>query len=293
MKAMARMAARVPENVAGPFFVDESCIDCAVCRHLAPAVFARTDRELSFVSRQPASDEERTRALMALVACPTSSIGTEPKIDAAAGVAGFPEPVADGVYSCGFTAESSFGAWSYLIARPAGNVLVDSPRAAEPLLKRLEDMGGVRTMFLTHRDDVADHAAIQRRFGCERVLHERDVTSGTRAVERKVEGDEPVTLAPDLVAIPVPGHTAGSAVLLYRDMFLFTGDHLMGSEDDGRLHASRGVCWYSWPEQVRSMERLLDFRFEWVLPGHGGRYRSSSAAAMKEEVRRVIREMKA
>jgi glyoxylase-like metal-dependent hydrolase (beta-lactamase superfamily II)/ferredoxin len=290
---MARTAARLPENVPGPFFVDDSCIDCAVCRHLAPAVFARSDRDLSFVSRQPASDPERTRALMALVACPTSSIGTEPKIDAAPGVAGFPEPVADGVYSCGFTAESSFGAWSYLIAGPAGNVLVDSPRAAEPLLKRLEDMGGVSTMFLTHRDDVADHAAIQRRFGCERVLHERDVTSATRAVERKLEGDEPVTLAPDLVAIPVPGHTAGSAVLLYRETFLFTGDHLMGSEDDGRLHASRGVCWYSWPEQVRSMERLLDFRFEWVLPGHGGRYRSSSAAAMKEEVRRAIREMKA
>jgi glyoxylase-like metal-dependent hydrolase (beta-lactamase superfamily II) len=148
-------------------------------------------------------------------------------------------------------------------------------------------------MFLTHRDDVADHAAFQRRFGCERILHERDVTGGTRGVERKLAGDDPVPLAPDLVAIPVPGHTAGSAVLLYRDTFLFTGDHLMGSEDDGRLHASREVCWYSWPEQIRSMERLLDFRFEWVLPGHGGRYRASSAAAMNGELRRVIAEMKA
>jgi glyoxylase-like metal-dependent hydrolase (beta-lactamase superfamily II) len=125
------------------------------------------------------------------------------------------------------------------------------------------------------------------------VLHQRDVSSGTRAVERKLEGDEPFPLAEDLLAIPVPGHTAGSAVLLYRESFLFTGDHLMGSEGDGRLHASREVCWYSWPEQIRSMERLLDFRFEWVLPGHGGRYRASSAADMKEDVRRVISEMKA
>jgi len=290
---MARVTARLPENVPGPFFVDDSCIDCAVCRHIQPAVFARSARDLSFVSRQPASEEERTRALMALVACPTSSIGTEPKVDAAPGVHAFPEAVADGVYSCGFTAESSFGAWSYLVTRPEGNVLVDSPRAAEPLLKRIEEMGGVRWMFLTHRDDVADHASFHGRFRCDRILHERDVTSGTRGVERKLTGDEPLALAPDLVAIPVAGHTPGSAVLLYRETFLFTGDHLMGSEGGGRLHASREVCWYSWPEQIRSMERLLDFRFEWVLPGHGGRYRARSAAAMKAEMERVIAEMKA
>lgn len=290
---MARTAARLPENVPGPFFVDDTCIDCAVCRHLAPPVFGRSARGLSFVARQPASEDERLRALMALVACPTSSIGSEPKVDAGPGVRAFPEPVADGVYSCGFTAESSFGAWSYLVVRPEGNVLVDSPRAAEPLVRRIDDMGGVRWMFLTHRDDVADHATLQRRFGCERVLHERDLTSGTRAVERRLGGEDPVALAPDLLAIPVPGHTPGHAVLLYRETFLFTGDHLMGSEDDGGLYASREVCWYSWPEQIRSMERLLDYRFEWVLPGHGGRYRAPSASAMKSELERVIAEMKA
>ena len=101
-----------------------------------------------------------------------------------------------------------------------------------------------------------------------------------------------LALAEDLLAIPVPGHTAGSAVLLYKETFLFTGDHLMASEDDGLLHASRDVCWYSWPEQIRSMERLLDFRFDWVLPGHGGSYRASSASAMKNELERVVAEMK-
>lgn len=290
---MARAAARLAENVPGPFFVDDTCIDCAVCRHIEPEVFARSARDLSFVARQPVSEEQRRRSLMALVACPTSSIGTDPKIDATPGVDAFPEPIADGVFSCGFTAESSFGAWSYLVTRGEGNVLVDSPRAAEPLLKRLAEMGGVEQMFLTHRDDVAEHAAFQRRFGCERILHERDVTGGTRGVERTLIGQDPVPLGPDLVAIPVPGHTPGSAVLLYRETFLFTGDHLMGSEDDGGLYASRGVCWYSWPEQVRSMERLLDFRFEWVLPGHGGRYRAASAAAMRAEIERVVAEMKA
>jgi glyoxylase-like metal-dependent hydrolase (beta-lactamase superfamily II) len=93
--------------------------------------------------------------------------------------------------------------------------------------------------------------------------------------------------------IPVPGHTRGSVALLYRDRFLFTGDHLWYEEDQGRLHASRGVCWYSWTEQARSMERLLDLDFEWVLPGHGRRYRAASAAAMRDEVARLCRWMRA
>jgi len=35
------------------------------------------------------------------------------------------------------------------------------------------------------------------------------------------------------------------------------------------LTAFRDVAWYSWPEQTKSMKRLLDYSFEWVLPGHG------------------------
>jgi len=291
---MARVAQRLSENARGPFFVDSSCIDCGACRVIAPRHFRRGRGGLSIVHRQPETESERTRALMALVACPTSSIGTEPRIDAAPGVAAFPELLDEEaqVYFCGFTAESSFGATSYLVRRAEGNVLVDSPRAAGPLLRRLEELGGVRWMFLTHRDDVADHRRFRERFGCERILHARDVGAGTRDVELKLEGEEPYPLADDLLAIPAPGHTAGSTVLLYRERFLFTGDHLMGTEDGRALEAGRDVCWHSWPEQIRSMRRLLDLRFEWVLPGHGGRYRATSPAAMRNEIERLVGEMR-
>ncbi len=36
---MATVAARLPENVPGEFYVDRSCIDCDTCRRIAPAVF--------------------------------------------------------------------------------------------------------------------------------------------------------------------------------------------------------------------------------------------------------------
>jgi glyoxylase-like metal-dependent hydrolase (beta-lactamase superfamily II) len=169
---------------------------------------------------------------------------------------------------------------------------VDSPRAAGPLLRALERRGGVRTMFLTHRDDVADHAAFRRRFACERILHEDDLTAGTRDVERRISGLEPTALDDELLAIPTPGHTRGHAVLLYRQKFLFTGDHLAWSRRRGRLVAFRDACWYSWDEQIRSMERLLDHPFEWVLPGHGGWHHAASAAAMRADVEACLARMR-
>jgi glyoxylase-like metal-dependent hydrolase (beta-lactamase superfamily II) len=288
---MANAARRLPENVPGDFYVDETCIDCDTCRRIEPAVFVE-GVSFSYVGKQPQSDAARHRALMALVACPTGSIGTVSRTDARGAIAAFPEPVAENVSFCGFTSPDSFGAWSWLIERPEGNVLVDSPRAANPLVNEIERRGGVSLLFLTHRDDVADHAQFAKRFGCERVLHERDVTSGTSGVERRLSGDEPVQLAPDLVAIPVPGHTRGHAVLLYREKFLFTGDHLAWSPRRRALTAFRDACWYSWSEQIRSMERLLDFRFEWVLPGHGWKHHASSAERMRGELEKCIEWMR-
>lgn len=55
---------------------------------------------------------------MALVACPTASIGTESRGSARMAADAFPEPILENIYFCGFTAESSFGARSYLLRRP-------------------------------------------------------------------------------------------------------------------------------------------------------------------------------
>ncbi len=288
---MARLADRVPENVPGDLFVDSSCIACDTCRRIAPGVYGGGEDDRSFVARQPAGEADRRRALMALVSCPTASIGTISKADVAAAARALPEEIAPGLYQCGYAAESSFGAASWLLLRPEGNVLVDSPRAAGPLLERLRALGGVRFMFLTHRDDVADHHRFREALGCERILHARDAGRATAGVERRIEGDAPVPLAHDLLVIPVPGHTPGSAALLWKETYLFTGDHLWG-DADGRLGASRSVCWWDWGQQIRSMERLLDFHFQWVLPGHGRPARRETAEEMRRDVAALVATMK-
>jgi glyoxylase-like metal-dependent hydrolase (beta-lactamase superfamily II)/ferredoxin len=290
---MASIARRLPQNVAGDFYVDDSCIDCDACRQIAPATF-RDHGDQSSVYRQPETEAETHLALMSLVACPTASIGTTRKHDMRAGIDAFPQLIADNIYFCGFTSKASFGAWSYLIVRPqeeGGNVLVDSPRFASQLVKRIEKMGGVSLMFLTHRDDIADHAAFAKKFNCERVMHADDGAERI-GVERIIEGEEAIQLDADLSVIPVPGHTRGHMVLLYQNRFLFTGDHLAWSPARETLTAFRSVAWYSWPEQTRSMAKLLDYDFEWVLPGHG-RIHADTREAMRAHLERCIQWMKA
>lgn len=226
-------------------------------------------------------------ALRAVVSCPTSSIGTESRRDLSQTIAEFPYPVADGVYHCGFHSEDSFGAASYFVVRDGGNVLVDSPRFSRPLVRRLEELGGIALMFLTHRDDVADHARFREHFGCDRVLHRADMGPDTAGVERPIEGSDPVALDADLLAIPTPGHTAGSACLLFDRRVLFSGDHLAWSRSLGHLYAFTGACWYDWATQVESMRWLTRHRFEHVLPGHGAP-RSLPAAAMAAELEQCI-----
>lgn len=271
---MAHPKRRLPGNVEGDFYVDNTCIDCETCRWLAPETFVRKAGQ-SAVGRQPADPDARRRALEAAVACPTASIGVQrPAPEMPSIRAAFPLPVAEEVFYCGYHSAKSFGAASYLIVRPDGNVLVDSPRRSDTLAGRMEAMGGVRWLFLTHGDDVADHAYWRERFGCERIIHAGDASGALLGAERILRGTDAFEPAPDLRIIPVPGHTEGSCVLLYRNTFLFTGDHLAYSERRGHLYAFRDACWHSWREQIGSMEKLRSYPFEWVLPGHGRRFHS-------------------
>ncbi|MCX7593154.1 MAG: MBL fold metallo-hydrolase [Fischerella sp.] len=287
---MAHLNLRRSQNISGDFYVDTTCIDCDTCRWMAPEVFIEVEG-MSVVYHQPKNEVERLKALQALLSCPTSSIGTvEKPRDITAVQLSFPIRLEENVYHCGYHSEKSFGGASYLIELPESNVLVDSPRFTPPLVKRLEEMGGIRYMFLTHMDDVADHQKYAEHFGCQRILHKDDITTGTRDVEIQLAGSEPIQLAPHLLMIPVPGHTKGHTGLLYKNKFLFAGDHLAWSDELQQLIAFRNYCFYSWSEVIKSMRKLANYTFEWVLPGHGRRYHTD-AETMKEQMHKCIKWM--
>ena len=258
---MANLEQRRAENVSGNFDVDSSCIDCDTCRWMSPTVFHKAGNK-SAVYHQPTETTEILEAYEALLSCPTASIGTVEKPSNIKEMhQRFPLPIADNVYHCGYHSEKSFAAASYFIQRKDCNILIDSPRFSPPLVKQLEAKGGIKYLYLTHQDDIADHEQFANHFGCERILHKDDITEKTQGVEIQLSGEQPISLTPDLLIIPVPGNSKGHTVLLYKETYLFTGDHLAGSSSLNHLYAFHRCCWYDWEKKIISMKILADYSF--------------------------------
>jgi glyoxylase-like metal-dependent hydrolase (beta-lactamase superfamily II) len=253
---------------------------------LAPSSFEEVG-EFSAVTTQPESDEQLHQAYQALLACPVGSIGTEhgEKARLKQAMSSFPLLLEGGVFYCGFNSEKSFGANSYFVQRPDGNWLIDSPRYIKHLVEAFERMGGLAHIFLTHEDDVADAAQYAGHFGARRIIHRADAEAMPDA-EWIVDGVETIDLTPQFRLIPVPGHTPGSCALLYNDRFLFTGDHLWWDPQTQSLDAPQRLVWRS-RALVDSIRRLVDYRFEWVLAGHGDRIKLTSEA-MRQHLRMLV-----
>ncbi len=305
---MADLKKRLPENVEGEFFVDSTCINCDACRQLAPEIFAESG-DCSYVYAQPHRKGEERGALRALLACPTGSIGTLHRINTQEVRADFPLLIEDDVYTCGFNSPKSYGGNSYFVKHAQGNWLIDSPKYLPHLAKRFDEMGGIKYIFLTHRDDVAEARKYAQKFSSQRIIHRHELFSQPDA-EIVIEGFDLIELRPsgngpsprmrpaaptspqgEFLIIPTTGHTRGHCVLLYKNRFLFTGDHLAWDRDSKQLDAYPDVCWYSWPEQTKSMAILWDFVFEWVLPGHGQRVKLP-ANIMQRELGALLERMR-
>ena len=296
---MARLARRLAANAPGPFYVDASCIDCGTCWRWDPDHFAPGGGQAR-VARQPQGEPAVVRALLAQQACPVAAIGSPGELQRrhshAVASQGFPAPLVrhplGEVLYCGWASRLSFGASSYLLVRPGaagGNVLIDSPRFSAPLARRIEALGGLGAIVLTHRDDVADQARWAAHFGCPRWIHRADADAAPGA-EHQLEGAAAAAGPGGLQLLPTPGHTAGSMVAVLGEagskegQVLVSGDHLWWSERLQRVVASRRYCWWDWPEQVRSVEALLPLDVRWLLPGHGDR-RAFPAGAWAEALR--------
>jgi glyoxylase-like metal-dependent hydrolase (beta-lactamase superfamily II)/ferredoxin len=283
---MADEQKRLDSNIAGNFFVDATCINCDTCRQLAPASFEEVG-SFSAVTRQPTGHGPVQQAYQALLACPVGAIGTEQsdKVRVQDAMASFPLHLEGGVSYCGFNSEKSFGANSFFIEHPDGNWLIDSPRYLKHLVEAFEQKGGIGYIFLTHKDDVADAEKYAAHFGAKRIIHRADLEAAPDS-EWVIEGADSKEIMPQFRIIPVPGHTPGSMALLYKNTFLFTGDHLWWDSVQKRLGAPTRLVWRR-HVLVDSIQKLLDYPFEWVLAGHGDRTRLP-AEEMRAQLRALV-----
>jgi len=236
---------------------------------MAPGLIVERDGQSVFV-RQPADPKEEIAAWRAVLVCPTASVRTESRRKVPDGI--FPQELAPGVFRCGYNSRGSWGAHSYFVKRTDGNILVDSPRYVSGLASWFEAAGGIQDILLTHQDDVADADRYAGAFKSRVWIHQDDRSAAPFATDI-LRGRNPATVRVGITAVPAPGHTRGSVVFLFENRYLFTGDSLAWDPESRELEAFRDACWYSWAEQTRSLSCLTEYRFEWVLAGHGGSIR--------------------
>lgn len=75
---MADKNSKVEGNVAGKYYVDETCIACGVCENEAPDNFKLSDDgSHAYVFKQPENSEETARCEDAKASCPVDAIGND------------------------------------------------------------------------------------------------------------------------------------------------------------------------------------------------------------------------
>lgn len=120
------------QNIPGNLYVDESCIDCDVCRWMCPSVYKRIGIKAA-IYKQPSNENEKLLAYAAMISCPVGSIRTyQPDALIKTAFDIFPAEIDSlripNIYHVGFHSPSSSGATSYLIKHKDGNIMIDSPR---------------------------------------------------------------------------------------------------------------------------------------------------------------------
>jgi glyoxylase-like metal-dependent hydrolase (beta-lactamase superfamily II) len=230
----------------------------------------------------------------AILACPTAAISAKDKKGIQDFMYDFPLLIEEDVYYSGYTSGKSLGGHSYFIRHPKGNWLIDAPRYVPALVTKLEELGGVDYIFLTHNDmdEFLDAVKYARQFGAKCMIHKRDWTPQIDA-EYVIEEMDPLNWSVDFRIVMVPGHTAGHMVLIVKDKYLFSGDHLYWDSNTMSLSAPDGIyCFYSWSEQTKSMKHLSNEKFEWVLPRHGERVKlpkERKSLALNQLIQRMER----
>jgi len=243
---------------------------CRICRaawNLAPGMIAAGEDGKAIFVRQPETPDEMMQAWRAALACPTGSILAPHGVPVPDHV--FPQELAPSLYRLGYNDNATAGAHPFFIRTSTGlNILIDGPRYVEKLVAFFEQHGGLDHVLLTHRDDVGASAKYAQRFGARLWIHENDREASPEATDILTGYDitEPI---PGVTVIPIPGHTIGSVAFL-ADERLFVGDSLNWLIDEKRLWTNPLRCWDDWDMQRRSLKRLQDFRFDYLLAGHGG-----------------------
>ncbi|MFZ4640787.1 MAG: MBL fold metallo-hydrolase [Nodosilinea sp.] len=152
------------------------------------------------------------------------------------------------------------GGTAYLIVNNSplqtqGNLLIDAPPWTQATQDFLAARGGVRWLFITHREALGRAAMIQKTLNCELVIQEQEayLLPGTPTTTFH----QSFCFNPQTEALWTPGHSPGSACVYHRDYggILFTGRHLLPNPQ-GDIQPLRLAKTFHWPRQLAQVEAL-------------------------------------
>ena len=154
----------------------------------------------------------------------------------------------------------TLGGTAYFIVKNTGNILVDCPPWNAETTQFLLEQGGVKTLFITHRNAISNQVAkIQTALNCDIVIQEQEAYL---MPEAKVSPFQDIWVTEDFEAIWTPGFSPGSSCLYYKKEggCLFTGRHLLPNQK-GDFQSLRTAKTFHWGRQLQSITKLIE-RFE-------------------------------
>ena len=166
---------------------------------------------------------------------------------------------------------STYGGKGFLVTGPKYNLMVDTPAFTPRVLNAVRTVGGLRYLFLSHRDEIGEIADLHRATGGAVIMHRSEADLVPCGVDLVFDTDFEVE--PGVTVIHTPGHSPGSSCLLVHrgDLrVLFTGDHILRRRE--QVPAPLKFPWtWDWDAQLGSARRLLELEFDYIVPSHGDR----------------------
>jgi glyoxylase-like metal-dependent hydrolase (beta-lactamase superfamily II) len=167
-----------------------------------------------------------------------------------------PRPVFETIFAFAPNRDT-MGGTAYIVLEETGNILMDCPALDDDELQFLQQQGGVRWLFITHRGGIGKVRELYQQFGCEVVIQEQEayLLPGQKVTTFQAE----FLLSPTSVAVWTPGHSPGSSCLHHSRYggVLFSGRHLLPNAQ-GVPVPLRIAKTFHWPRQLRSVGQLRD-----------------------------------
>lgn len=151
----------------------------------------------------------------------------------------------------------TLGATAYFIVENEANILVDCPAWDENNQAFLQEHGGVRWLFLTHRGAIGKVREIQQATGCDILIQEQEAYLLPELNVTRFHHE--YQLNERTQVLWTPGHSPGSSCLYFSEHggVLFTGRHLLPTQQ-GMPAPLRTAKTFHWPRQLQSVQLLRD-----------------------------------